>query len=379
MATHRYISTSYWDDAWIQTLNPFENLVFLHLMTNPLTGISGIYKITDRRISFDTKIGEEEVRGILKKFHDVKKALRLGEYIILPSWPKHQNWETSPKIKQGIINELMKLNDAELRFVYDCGYKFPMEEILKKRGIIVEKSVQDGYSMDTLSIEYQKDMEGVDIQDGYSDHTAGTIKLNSNSNSIKFNKEFIGNSIADQNKTRCEQAGDNFTEKPPPNLYECIKEKTKAHGYYIDDPVIKKIASSLPDSAWVTESHSIIDLAAMKIMEVYPDKTEPERKKLFISALIKWDNLKDEYPEWKKKKTEADDKRTLDKLRNNPPKNCPHCGATMEKWKHSCPSCGGYVSFNEDKRVWEYHEPEKSFLDKMNQKDTGKEDENIDF
>jgi hypothetical protein len=71
---------------------------------------------------------------IIEKFAKKGKAYRMGEYIVLPSWPKHQNWENKNNIYTGIVKELEKLTDDELRYVYLSGYKFPMDDILTQRG-----------------------------------------------------------------------------------------------------------------------------------------------------------------------------------------------------------------------------------------------------
>jgi hypothetical protein len=64
MATHRYIATSFWQDDWIQSLDPSEKYMYLYLMTNPLTTIAGIYKIGNRQISFDTGYNQNTVMTI---------------------------------------------------------------------------------------------------------------------------------------------------------------------------------------------------------------------------------------------------------------------------------------------------------------------------
>jgi len=46
MSTQRYISTSFWDDPWITSLDPSEKLLYLYLMTNTSTNISGVYKLS---------------------------------------------------------------------------------------------------------------------------------------------------------------------------------------------------------------------------------------------------------------------------------------------------------------------------------------------
>ena len=135
MGTHRYIATSFWDDEWVQTLDPSEKLLYLYLMTNPLTNIAGIYKVTVRRMSFDTGFSPDALRGIFAKFETAGKAYRMGEYIVLPSWPKHQNWESKENIKAGIEKILDSLSDGELAFVSRIGYKFPLGGVLARRGV----------------------------------------------------------------------------------------------------------------------------------------------------------------------------------------------------------------------------------------------------
>lgn len=126
MATQRYISTSFWDDEWIQTLDPSEKLLYLYLMTNPLTTISGAYKISLRRMVFDTGFNEDTIKRILDKFQAKKKAYHYQEYMILPSWPKHQKWEKKATIKAGIDSDLENIPDEVKKYMVSIGYKYPI-------------------------------------------------------------------------------------------------------------------------------------------------------------------------------------------------------------------------------------------------------------
>ena len=129
MATQRYISTSFWDDEWIQTLDPSEKLLYLYLMTNPLTTISGAYKIALRRMVFDTGFNEETVKRILVKFQKAKKAYHYEEYMILPSWPKHQKWQIKDTIKKGIEADLAKIPENVKSYMVYIGYAYPMPTV----------------------------------------------------------------------------------------------------------------------------------------------------------------------------------------------------------------------------------------------------------
>ena len=135
MGTHRYITTNFWKDSWISTLDPSERYLYIYLLTNPATNISGVYEITDKEISNDTGYTAEVIRVILDKFTQEKKCYRMGKYIVLVNWPKHQNWEKKETIKQGISKELELLSDDELIFLYNIEYKFQVKDILDKRGV----------------------------------------------------------------------------------------------------------------------------------------------------------------------------------------------------------------------------------------------------
>lgn len=127
MSTQRYVSTSFWDDSFVQDLTPQEKLLFLYLLTNPLTNVAGIYKITIRRMVFDTLIDRNEVQAILKKFSDAKKAYLVGEYVVIPSWPKHQQYEIRPNIRKGIERVLDELPKDVLETVAGLDYGFPID------------------------------------------------------------------------------------------------------------------------------------------------------------------------------------------------------------------------------------------------------------
>lgn len=125
----RYVSTSFWDDAWVQTLSFEEKGLYLYLLTNPLTNIAGVYKITNHRIVFDTGLEEDKVTKIMTKFSDAHKAYRHGEYLVFPTWPKHQNYQNA-KIYRGIKKILSEFDDDLISFLAEVGYRYPLDEFL---------------------------------------------------------------------------------------------------------------------------------------------------------------------------------------------------------------------------------------------------------
>jgi hypothetical protein len=124
MSTQRYISTSFWDDEWIHKLDPSEKLLYMYFMTNTLTNIAGVYKIAVERISYDTGFNENTIQHIFEKFENCGKVHRRGEYIAIPSWPKHQKWQSKNTIKDGIIKILNDLDDETIKWLLLIGYRF---------------------------------------------------------------------------------------------------------------------------------------------------------------------------------------------------------------------------------------------------------------
>lgn len=129
MSTQRYISTSFWDDPWISSLDPSEKFVYMYLMTNPLTNIAGVYEITIRRICFDTGYNDETIKKVLNRFQESKKAYRWNNYIILCSWPKHQKWESRSKIKDGIEKILSSFDLKLLEYLKSISYTYPIDNL----------------------------------------------------------------------------------------------------------------------------------------------------------------------------------------------------------------------------------------------------------
>lgn len=125
MATQRYISTSFWDDTWIQSLEPHQKMIYMYLLTNNLTNIAGVYEISKRRISFDTGYPLDRVSEALIRFEEDKKAYHFDDaWIILPNWPKHQKVTERSKIKDGIDAILKNVPDAVWSFICGIDYKY---------------------------------------------------------------------------------------------------------------------------------------------------------------------------------------------------------------------------------------------------------------
>jgi len=101
MAKERYVNTKFWDDTYIISLDPSEKLLFLYLLTNPLTNIAGVYEITPRRISFDTGFEKDMVRRILDRFEADGRIKYQDGWVAIKNFIKHQKTKIHT-VKRGI-------------------------------------------------------------------------------------------------------------------------------------------------------------------------------------------------------------------------------------------------------------------------------------
>ncbi len=109
MAKQRYVNTRFWDDDFVIDLDPIEKLLFLYILTNPLTEIAGAYEITLKRMAFDTGIDKDMIQKILKRFEDAGKVVYKDGWLLVVNFTKHQS--TNPKIEKGIETYLTRCPD----------------------------------------------------------------------------------------------------------------------------------------------------------------------------------------------------------------------------------------------------------------------------
>lgn len=116
MAKKRYINTQFWRDSYIANLDPSEKLVFLYLITNPDTNISGIYQVPLKIIATDTGFDKDMIIKILNRFEKDGKVKYENGWVALKNFQKNQN-EKSPAVAIGIDNEMKNAPETLQKWV----------------------------------------------------------------------------------------------------------------------------------------------------------------------------------------------------------------------------------------------------------------------
>lgn len=105
MAKQRFINTRFWSDGYIDRLDPSEKLMFLYLLTNERTTISGAYELPSKIMAVETGFDKSMVDKILSRFVSDGKILHEDGWIVVINAHKHQNL-ANPKIRSGVNREL---------------------------------------------------------------------------------------------------------------------------------------------------------------------------------------------------------------------------------------------------------------------------------
>lgn len=101
MAKVRQVNTFFWDDSYIEELNPNAKLLFIYLITSPLTNIAGSFEISLKKICDHTGLSRSKVEEILEKFAADDKFIYRENWMLAVNAIGHQDFN-NPKIQKGI-------------------------------------------------------------------------------------------------------------------------------------------------------------------------------------------------------------------------------------------------------------------------------------
>ncbi len=110
MAKYRQIHLTFWQDPFIEELEPLQKYFYLYLMTNSKTTQCGCYEISMRLIKYETGLKQSQINSFIKLFEDCNKIgynKANSEFLII-NWLKHNSFK-SPKVKACIHKELSNI------------------------------------------------------------------------------------------------------------------------------------------------------------------------------------------------------------------------------------------------------------------------------
>lgn len=115
MAEYRTIKMSFWNDPYIEELEPKAKLLFLYLFTNSYTSNIGVLELTRRKIAFETGLTTQDVDKTLDAFERDGKVVcdKAHNLIMVVNFIKNQS-STSPKLLEGMRTLALGIPSAKI-------------------------------------------------------------------------------------------------------------------------------------------------------------------------------------------------------------------------------------------------------------------------
>ncbi len=121
----RYINTTIWDKSWFRKLSSDARLVYIYLLTCPLSSISGVFEVADERIEFDTNISTNKIKKVFDELQASGEVARIEDWVIIVRHPDFQKWQTNGTIAIGLFKELFEIPRNVFMQLKYVGYQYP--------------------------------------------------------------------------------------------------------------------------------------------------------------------------------------------------------------------------------------------------------------
>ena len=121
MAEFRSIHCKTWRDDWFSELPTDAKLLWLHLITNQSTSVSGIYQLPHKFIAFETGLDISRVKQILDIFKSDGK-IDFDDSVIWVKRMREYQSTASPKVAQRIKIDLDAIPDCRVKGIYYQKY-----------------------------------------------------------------------------------------------------------------------------------------------------------------------------------------------------------------------------------------------------------------
>lgn len=107
MAKFRYIHSSIWDDGWFAELSRAGKLLFVYLISNDGTSLSGFYERSPRMMAMQTGLELAHIQAALKELEP--KIVCIDGWVCIKNYTKHQNVSSNPKVLTFIEKDLQRV------------------------------------------------------------------------------------------------------------------------------------------------------------------------------------------------------------------------------------------------------------------------------
>ncbi|MGP1438493.1 MAG: hypothetical protein ACTTKH_05415 [Treponema sp.] len=233
-----------WDEPFMQKkeMKDSAKLLYIYLLSNALSNIAGIYKITDRRIEFD--LGSLDLTDAFSVLKKLKKVYRFGEWVVIKDAPL----------------QIKKKNKTSIKEMDEIIFSLPdrLKEKLKKIHYNYAHLYGEPLQCELLGItkKIEKELENIEKQEGIKNE-AFLFEIENNGN-VENNKragcanKAITPKIEEHIEAKTEEAKEEKLEAPIETKTTTKPEESKEEKLEVEAPSFKDYTSDnvqggLPD------------------------------------------------------------------------------------------------------------------------------------
>ena len=123
MSEYRQLHQAFWASQSVESLDPIEKLIYLYLITGPLSNMEGLYKVSLKRMSFETGIEPDMCMKICKRLEDESLAGWRDGWVCVTQAANHMS--SSPTMLKHSKKVYEDTPGDVLAWVNGIGYQYP--------------------------------------------------------------------------------------------------------------------------------------------------------------------------------------------------------------------------------------------------------------
>lgn len=113
----RIIKTKFWSDPSVMELSANAKYLFIYLLTCPQINMVGIFEISDKLLSFNTRLTEDELKNAKDELVKSGRCGFLGSWAIVLNATKNNQYMNSPKNHQNLLRQIESIPEEVKNFI----------------------------------------------------------------------------------------------------------------------------------------------------------------------------------------------------------------------------------------------------------------------
>ena len=118
MGIYRQVASTFWTDTKVaDDFTVEDRYLYLYLITNPHTNLSGCYEVSFRQMSYETGLTAKQIEASIKRMSEELNVIRYSKdtkEVLLLHWYKY-NWTASEKFRKPLLSFISAIKEPSFK------------------------------------------------------------------------------------------------------------------------------------------------------------------------------------------------------------------------------------------------------------------------